>query len=206
MCEMRWSLSVTNTPPSPTSGGWSGRGVGADDAEGLVDVGGGLELRGELVADHTLGVDHVGDPTGEQTEGLAHAPELANGTVGVGEQREREVVLLGELQVGVDGVRADPDDLRAGLGEVLEAVAEGARFLRAAGRVVLRVEVHDDPPALLVGEGDGRAMLVRKGEVGCRLAHGCAHGGCQRRPTPGYSPDVTVVAAAGRRRGSSAVA
>ena len=121
------------------------------------------------MADHTVGVDHVGDPTGEQTEGLAHAPRAC-----ARRRRCRRASVNGRWYFSANSrwesteSELIPMTCGAGVGEVLEAVAERARLLRAAGRVVLRVEVHDDPAALQLREGDGRAMLVREGEVGCR--------------------------------------
>ena len=89
--------------------------------------------------------------------------------LGVGQERERELVLLLELHVRGDGVRADAEDDGAALAELAERVADPAGLGGAARSVVLRVEVEDDrlPP-----ERGERHRLVAVGlelEVGCGL-------------------------------------
>ena len=87
-------------------------------------------------------------------------PEAAVGTVGfardgavlVGEQRDVEVVLLGELAVRVDALRRDAHDGRLERAEVIGTVPVGAELFRAHGRVVARVEQQHDPLAAMVGE------------------------------------------------------
>src|SRR5262245_3058779 len=69
-------------------------------------------------------------------------------------------------------VGAYADDFGAGVGEGLVAVAEGAGFLRAAGRVVLRVEVEDDVPlAAEIRQADALAGGVRQVELRGGVAH-----------------------------------
>ena len=67
-------------------------------------------------------------------------------------------------------VRADAPDVGAALDDRLVRVAELAGLGRAAGRVVLRVEVEDRPAAALVGEPVDRAGLVGEGDLGRRVA------------------------------------
>ena len=64
--------------------------------------------------------------------------------LGVGEQRERELVLVPELDVGGLVVGADPEDDGSALLELGVFVPDVARLLRAARRVVLRIEVEND--------------------------------------------------------------
>src|ERR1700690_2651785 len=110
---------------------WSGRfpGLQLPDhvqcvTDVLADAGHGVEA----VADRALAVDHVGDPAGQQPEHRRNPVELAYSATLIAEQRERQLMPAGEGGVPADRVRTDPDHLRAGLGEHLVAIAEGARL------------------------------------------------------------------------------
>jgi hypothetical protein len=71
---------------------------------------------------------------------------------------------------------AEHDD--AELLERRPVVAEAAGLLRAAGRVVLRVEVDDDVLAGEVGERDLLAVLIGERERGSLLAFDDGHEAC----------------------------
>ena len=71
----------------------------------------------------------------------------------------------------------DAPDVGAPLVDRLVRVAELARLDRAAGRVVLRVEVEDRPPAGLVRQAMNGAGFVCEGDLRGRVADGGnAHG------------------------------
>ena len=82
---------------------------------------------------------------------------LGDLVVDVGEEGERQVELLAERLLLAPRLRADAPDVRAALVDRLVGVAELAGLDRAAGRVVLRVEVEDRPAAALVGQAMDRA-------------------------------------------------
>jgi len=63
----------------------------------------------------------------------------------IGEQSVGKVVLLPELQMAGDRVRRHAEDLDPGGDDAPEVVAQGARLGRAAGGVVLGVEIEDVP-------------------------------------------------------------
>src|SRR2546426_8734129 len=110
-------------------------------------------------ADHALGllaVHHL------VAVGSPRRHDLA---IGVGEQRERQPVLLRELRVRLARIRRDAEHHDARLLQILPEVAEPARLLGAAGRVVLGIEVDDDVLALEVGERDGLAARILQGEL-----------------------------------------
>src|SRR2546422_5489262 len=87
------------------------------------------------------------------------------------------------------GVGADADHLGAGVLEVLVLVAEGARFLRAARRVVLRIEVEDDRLlAAVVAELHRAAAPVREREVGRRVADADAGGAATEQVEESHAP------------------
>ena len=93
----------------------------------------------------------------------------------------------GERGVPGHRVRADPDDLGAGVGENLVAVAERARLGGAAGGVVLGVEVQDDHPlAEPVLQPDLLTGLRREGEVGGLVAG--LDAACHAGPASLWSP------------------
>src|SRR5262249_9083440 len=91
--------------------------------------------------------------------------------VGVGQQWEIQTELVLELLVRANRVGADTQDLGAMLLEHAAQVAESARLGRAAGSVVLGVEVQDDRLlAFEVGQADGAAFRRVEAGFGSRLA------------------------------------
>src|SRR6185369_8579609 len=93
----------------------------------------------------------------------------------VREQGERQLVLGAELLVRRAVVGRDTEHHRPALLVGLPVVAEAARFLRTAGRVVLRIEIEDDVLAGEVGERDLLAVLVGERECGRLLAFDDRH-------------------------------
>ena len=72
------------------------------------------------------------------------------------------------------------------------------RFDGAAGGLVLRVEVEDDPLALVVGEADGLVFLRGQGEVGRGRAdlHACLPQRCvalMPKPHAATTPMMTAI-------------
>src|SRR5205085_3782047 len=122
-----------------------------DERDAIGHAGGGFQLRDE--------------PTAAES-----AVSAAHGAVGVGQQREVELELLGELAMRRLVLRRDTKDRRALGGDVLVVVAQRARLLVAAGRVVHRVEVHHQLLAAEVLERDGLAFGGLRGEVGGGVA------------------------------------
>ena len=86
-------------------------------------------------------------------------------------KRERQRVLLLERLVARFGIARDAEDCHAGGDELVERVAECARFLGAAGRVVLRIEVDDRALPLLGGQLESRPLGVGAGHLGRDRAH-----------------------------------
>jgi hypothetical protein len=90
--------------------------------------------------------------------------------VDIAEQREGQPVLGLEALVRRAAVRAHAEDDGAPLLELGVDVAERARLLRAAGRVVAGIEVEDDRPAAQFREPKGGAVVGLELEVRCGLA------------------------------------
>src|SRR5262245_15193427 len=90
--------------------------------------------------------------------------------IGVGQQRERDPVLVRELRLALLVEDADAEHTGLALLERRQLRLELARLLRAAWRVVLRVEVEDERPALVIRELVRAAVLVFEGEGGSFLA------------------------------------
>jgi hypothetical protein len=95
--------------------------------------------------------------------------------VGVCEEREGQPVLLPELDVRVLVVGGDAEHDGAGTLELAVGVPDPARLRRAAGRVVLGIEVEDDRLAAQAGERHLLAGIASEREVGCRLAFSHIH-------------------------------
>src|SRR5437899_9950733 len=97
------------------------------------------------------------------------------------------------------GVGAHADHLGAGVLEVLVLVAEGARFLRAARRVVLRIEVEDDRLlAAVVAEPHRATAPVREREVGRRVADADAGGAATEQVEESHACPDTIITAPGQ--------
>ena len=128
------------------------------------------------VRDRALGIDDERRPL-DAPVGLAVIALLDPGAVGVrdrvvgvGEQREVEPVLGGELGHRVDRVRRDPDHADAGRLVVGAPVADPAGLGGAPRCVRPWIEVEDDRAAPQVRERHLLAVLVGEGEVGGFLA------------------------------------
>src|SRR5437899_3915697 len=172
---------------------------GPERRDRLLHVPGRLELRVDHVAHDPLFVDHEGDTPWEEAERRRHAVLTAHRPAFVGKQDERQPVLGGELLVRRLGVGADPDHLGAGVLKVRVLVAEGARFLRAARRVVLRVEVEDDRlPAAVVAQPNGAAARVREREVGRRVPDADAGGAAAEQVEQSHAGPDTIIARPGQ--------
>src|SRR5579859_4407947 len=97
---------------------------------------------------------------------LPDAVPVGHGMVGVGQEREGQMVFGLELLVGFDRVRAHAEDLGAVLVEQAAQVPERACLSSAAGGVVARVEVQDDGLlALEVSQTDVAVVRGREVEV-----------------------------------------
>src|SRR5450759_392711 len=95
--------------------------------------------------------------------------------VEVRQKRERKVVLLPELLVALDRVGGNAEDDGLPALEAREEVAELARLLRAAGGVVLWIEVEDDGLAAECRELQGLADVGGESEGWSELADGWGH-------------------------------
>src|SRR5215470_5958881 len=115
-----------------------------DYRQRVLDVPVDVHHRVEDVPYRAAAVDDVRDPARYETERCRDPVSLADLPTLITEQREGQVVLARERGVPVHGVGTDADHLRARGGENLVAVPERARLGRAAGGLVLGVEVQDD--------------------------------------------------------------
>ena len=91
---------------------------------------------------------------------------LGDLVVGVGEQGEVEIELVGELGDRLDLVGGDADHTGVGGFVVGAAVADPASLGRAARRIGTGIEVENDGFAPQVGEADLLAALIWQFEVG----------------------------------------
>ncbi len=116
-------------------------------------------------------VDHVCDAArvfvGRRFGGAVGHSDFS---IGVAEEGEVEVELLGERGVVFFVVEADAED-RGVLGGVLFGeVAEPATFFRSTGGVGFRIKPEDDFLAAQVAEADGVAVVIFDFEVGSGIA------------------------------------
>src|SRR5262249_14948923 len=88
----------------------------------------------------------------------------------VGQERERQVVLVLELAVRRLAVGRDAEDDRSLVFELAVDVSDPARLGRAAWRVVLGIKIQYDRSATKGGQGDVSPVVSSQGEVGSWLA------------------------------------
>ncbi len=139
---------------------------------------------GELARDLAVFVDNEGDAirvsiTGlgvflrraaQRSLGYAHAVLFGDLTV-VREQREVELVLLGEVLVGFFVVERNTDDLCIELVEIRDPVAEGFRLGNSTRGFVFGIEVQHDRRALELGQGDHLPGVRLERKVRRGVAH-----------------------------------
>src|SRR5581483_3517909 len=101
---------------------------------------------------------------------LDHVELLAERLVGVGDERKREVHLGPEVLVRLHAVARDAGDHRTGLAELGIEIAELLAFGRAAGRVVLGVEVEHHRVTGMVLQS--KRLAARGG--GAEIGHACS--------------------------------
>src|SRR5262249_48544148 len=101
---------------------------------------------------------------------LPGAVFVGNRMILVGQQRERQVVLRGELRLALRVKHADAEHGRANLLEMGKIVLKVAGFLRAAWRVVLRIEIKHQRLAGVVLQAMILALLILQREGGSLLA------------------------------------
>jgi hypothetical protein len=97
-----------------------------------------------------------------------HAVGLLHGARRIGHQREGQRVLLHERQVARRRIARDTKNGDARRDELVERVAERARLARAAGGVVLRIEVDDRVVPLLRRQLERRPLGVGPDDLGRR--------------------------------------
>src|SRR5262245_53680988 len=168
---MRFS-SQDRGKAAPSTTLLSGRRLAAKLLEYLGRVLGRVGHPGPVLADDAVGADPDGG-TDDALRFLAvhhlvavRAPCRHDLAVGIGQERERELVLRRELLVRGGAIRGDAEHDDPGLLQLLPGIAEAARFLGAAGRVVLRVEVDNHVLALEVTGRHALAAGVLQGEIG----------------------------------------
>ena len=103
--------------------------------------------------------------------------EAGDGTgLRIGEQGERELVLVDEFVVGGRSVLADAQNADVVVFQLLPAIAKVAGLLGAAWGVVLGIEVQNNFLPAQGSQAEGIAVLIGKGEVGGGVADLQAHG------------------------------
>ena len=131
--------------------------------------------------DDAIPINHEGHPARQDPKGGSHAVGLANGTVLIAEQHERQSMLSGETRMPVRRIGTDPDDLGADLLEVLVLIPESAGLRGTSGCVVLGIEIHDNRYAAIIRQGNHPSFRIRKVKIGRLVAYverlACSHPG-----------------------------
>lgn len=85
---------------------------------------------------------------------------LGDAVIGIGDQPEGQVMLVGEASVRANRIRTDADDDRIVTSQTFHRIAELARLARAPAGVVFWIEVQHDPFAGVVAESKGLSVLI----------------------------------------------
>jgi hypothetical protein len=141
----------------------------------LLGMGAGAHL-GERLLDLPVRADQVADASGAFRVGcVGRSIGQSELPLGVAQEREVELELLGEPGVGLLVVEADPEDLRVPLVVLLLPVAEPATLGGSTRCVGLRIEPEHDVLPAIVREPDRAARVIAHLEIG-RLGSGLEHG------------------------------
>ena len=144
----------------------------SENLERSVGVGLHVGLARDLAEQSPVGVDDERPPLRRQRAGPFHPEPAADASVGVGEQRKTELVLVIELALPINLIGADSHSSGAELIELGAQVAEMTALLGSARCHCLRVEEQDDRPFLDQGrESDLGAVLIAGREVVDDLAN-----------------------------------
>jgi hypothetical protein len=128
------------------------------------------------LGDLAVFVDHVGDAAGVFVfRRFGGAVGEADLSIGVAEEREGEVVFLGEGGVGFFVIEADAEDLGVLRFVLLGEVPEPGTFTRSTGGVGFRIEPEHDLLAAQIAEAHAVAVMIGDVEVGSGIA-GLEHG------------------------------
>ena len=97
------------------------------------------------VDDFSVEADEEAHATVNAFSGIPHLVGIGDFSVRVGDQGELQFILRDEFEMAVGGIKTDADNLDVVRGELLKAIAEAARFLRAAAGEILRIKIqqHD---------------------------------------------------------------
>ncbi len=122
------------------------------------------------LADDPFGIDEVADSLREIGEGVIGGPpgivSIGHRLVGVAQQAEWEVELLGECQIVGWGVEGDAERDAVDVGELLGLITQAPSLSRSTRRVSLGVPPHQHPLSPVVVEGDRFTGLVGRRERG----------------------------------------
>lgn len=120
-----------------------------------------IELRIELVPDHSIGIYYESNTAGQQTEQIPfHAEGFANGVILITKQLKRKAMLGGKAAVCFRIIGADTDDLRPLINKIFVHIPERTGLGRTSGRIILRIKVKDDRLTEQVIGRDDLAVLV----------------------------------------------
>jgi hypothetical protein len=95
----------------------------------------------------------------------------SHAAIGIAEQGEGKLVLIGELGIPFNVVEADTQDLDIILIEVGDLIAEPATLDRSAGGIGLRIEPENNLAAAQFRERNTLAFMSREREVRCGFAN-----------------------------------
>jgi hypothetical protein len=81
--------------------------------------------------------------------------------VRIGQEGEVELVLTSEFAVARDGIFGNAEDDDTELLQFTEGIPEIAGLSSAAGSIVFRIEIEDDPLAEIIVKGMGLTVLIQ---------------------------------------------
>ena len=116
------------------------------------------------VPDDARRVDEERAPFGDLGPAAARrspdAVDLGDVTIDIGEQRERQLLIIGEGEVGARRIVRRADDGRTEIFERWASITEALGLDRSTGRRRLRVPPQHDPTTGEIGETHGAPVLI----------------------------------------------
>ena len=142
---------------------------------GFAHMGRAIEQVVEHVLDHSLAINHVGDPGWQQAEGFGHAEGSAQALVTVAQQRKRQLMAFREAAMAYQIVTADAPDLSTKLLQLLVGIPESAGFCGAARGLVFRIEEQHQGRAVALADGAAVAFVILQDDGWNAVTNGEGH-------------------------------
>ena len=123
-------------------------------------MGRAIEQVVEHVPDHSLAINHIGDPGWQQAKGFGDTECPAQALITVTQQGKRQLMAFREAAMAHQIVTADAPDLSTKLLQLLVGIPESAGLRCTARGLVLRIEEQHQGRAVALADGAAVAFVI----------------------------------------------